>query len=100
MTKTFNIHAFARQFAKEYDFLYEHNDCVAGYSEAVESFDEFLTTPNGNKFVCEYIDYRHDFISSDREAAAFMFAFEALGGFDDESAGEYPIAVQFESEAI
>lgn len=99
MTKTFNIHEFARQFAKEYQFLYDNYDRVAGYDEAVEAFDEFLATDNGNKFICEYVNYRHDFISSDREAAAFMFAFEALGGYDDESDGQYPIATQFENEA-
>jgi len=84
VTKTINIHAFAQQFAKEYDFLYEHCDRVAGYDEAVEAFDEFLATDNGNSFICEFINYRGDYISSDREAAAFMFALETLGGFDDD----------------
>ena len=69
---TINIKAFAEQFQKEYNFLYENNNNVAGYREAVAAFDEFLS--NNKNFVCEFIKYRGDFISSDREAAAFMFA--------------------------
>lgn len=32
--KNINIHAFAKQFAKEYNFLYDNCDNVAGYREA------------------------------------------------------------------
>lgn len=76
-----NIKEFAKQYTKEYTFLYDHYDNVAGYDEAVAAFDEFSET-HGD-FVGEFARYRGDFISSDREAAAFMFALEALGGFDD-----------------
>ena len=69
---TINIKAFEKQFQKEYNFLYENDDNVAGYKEAVEAFDEFLK--ENKNFVCEFVKYRGDFISSDREAAAFMFA--------------------------
>lgn len=65
-----NIKKFLDQFNKEYDFLYNH-DNVAGYNEAVAAFDEFL--PTHKEFVGEFVKYRGDFISSDREAAAFMF---------------------------
>lgn len=75
-----NIHQFAEQFRKEYKFLYEHNDNVAGYREAVNAFDEFV--PKHSEFVGEFVKYRQDFISSDREAASFMFALEALGALD------------------
>ena len=71
-----NIKAFIKQFKKEYDFLYENNDCVAGYYEAVDAFDEFVSA-HGD-FVGEFAKYRGDFISSDREAAAFMFALESI----------------------
>ena len=30
-------------------------------------------------FVGEFVDFRHDIVSSDREAAAFMFALESMG---------------------
>ena len=71
-----NIHEFARQFGKEYSFLYDNNDNVAGYDEAVKAFDEFA--PKHKKFLTEFADYRQDFIVSDREAAAFMFALDVL----------------------
>ena len=71
-----NIKDFAKQFNKEYDFLYENNNCVAGYDEAVAAFDEFVSV-HGD-FVGEFAKYRGDFISSDREAAAFMFALDAI----------------------
>ena len=72
-----NIQAFLKQFNKEYDFLYE-NDNVAGYEEAVNAFDEFIKTKTNGNFVGEFAKYRCDFISSDREAAAFMFALETF----------------------
>ena len=61
-------------FNSEYDFLYSNSDRVAGYDEAVKAFDEFLETAEGKELVQEFVTYRRDFISSDREAAAFMFA--------------------------
>lgn len=71
-----NIKEFAKQFNKEYNFLYDNYDNVAGYDEAVTAFDEFA--PNHKEFVSEFVKYRGDFISSDREAAAFMFALSVL----------------------
>lgn len=72
-----DIDRFLEQFKKEYDFLYDNNDRVAGYHEAVSEFDEFVSSHK--EFVSEFVRYRGDFISSDREAAAFMFALETLG---------------------
>lgn len=80
--KNINIHEFYEQFKKEYKFLYENYDRVAGFDEAVDAFDEFIQHENGINFVREFNRYREDIISSDREAGAFMFAFEALGGFE------------------
>lgn len=75
---TVNIHKFAEKFGKEYEFLYEHGDRVAGYREAVEAFDEAIRSEQFQRFVGEFNAYRQDFISSDREAAAFMFALDAM----------------------
>ena len=61
-------------FNNEYDFLYSNCDRVAGYKEAVKAFDKFLATAEGKKIVQKFVAYRGDVISSDREAAAFMFA--------------------------
>ena len=76
MKKNINIAQFLAQFQKEYKFLYDNYDMVAGYREAFEAFDEFAT--RHADFVGEFVRYRRDFISSDREAAAFMFALDTL----------------------
>lgn len=72
-----NIYEFAKQFNKEYQFLYEH-DNVAGYDEAVDAFDEMMENEDFRRFVSGFVSYRQDLISSDREAAAFMFALESF----------------------
>lgn len=76
MAENINIQAFGEQFDIEYDFLYDHEDRVAGYEEAVEAFDTFLA--NHGDFVRVFAEYRGDCITSDREAAAFMFALYSL----------------------
>ena len=76
----FDVEKFAEQFAKEYDFIYNaeaRGATVAGYQEAVDYFDEFAK--DHGDFVGEFAKYRGDIVSSDREAAAFAFALEALG---------------------
>ena len=80
-TVNINIHQFHEQFQKEYQFLYDHNDRVAGFHDARDAFDDFVKAHPD--FVREYALYRGDFISSDREAAAFMFALEILEGGRD-----------------
>ena len=72
-----NIEKFTEQFNKEYDFLYENNDNVCGYHEALENGDIFIS--KNKEFIGEFCDFRQDFISSDREVVAFMFALETLG---------------------
>ena len=61
---------------REYTYLYNHHDRVPGYEEAVNAFDSFAK--KNKRFIGEFIKFRGDFISSDREAAAFMFALEDL----------------------
>ena len=80
-----NIHEFAKKFNEEYDFCYEHYDRVAGFGDAVQAFDKFLNWNVGGfkDFVHKFAEYRHDFITSDREAAAFMFALDSMGAFDE-----------------
>ena len=75
MTITVNIHKFKEQFDKEYAFLYDHYDRVAGFTEAVSAFDDAMSNnENFKRFVSEFCKYRGDLITSDREAGAFMFA--------------------------
>lgn len=80
MTINIGIERFKQRFDEEYDFLYDHRDNVAGYSEAVDSFDGFLKNETNASFVREFAMYRGDVVSSDREAAAFMFALDAMMG--------------------
>lgn len=71
-----DIRCFLEKFNEEYKFLYDNKDNVAGYREAVIAGDEFFVTHS--EFVREFARYRGDFLSSDREIAAFMFALESL----------------------
>ena len=74
MVFNFNIDDFLKKFDSNYDFLYDANKDgseVAGQREAAAAFDDFLK--EHRDFVCEFVRYRGDVISSDREAAAFMF---------------------------
>lgn len=73
-----NIEKFLKQFNKEYSFLYENHDQVAGYDEALKAGDEFIS--KNPDFIGEFVRYRGDFISSDREVVAFMFALETMIG--------------------
>lgn len=67
-----------REFNKIYDYLYERSDNVSGFDEAVKWFDENQDRQE-YKYLVEALNrQRGDFISSDREAAAFAFALEAL----------------------
>lgn len=74
-----NIQEFSERFKKEYEFLYNAEGEVVGEDEAVTEFDRLINSNQSfQKFVGEFAKYRKDFISSDREAAAFMFALESI----------------------
>lgn len=65
------------QFKKEYDFLYENAGAyVAGYDEALEFGDDFIK--KHPEFVAEFVKFRGDYLTSDREVAAFAFALSAM----------------------
>lgn len=72
-----DIQEFLEKFNEEYSFLYDHHDNVAGFREAVEFGDDFI--PKHKEFVSEFCNYRGDFLLSDREVAAFMFALDSMG---------------------
>ena len=71
-----SMEKFCEQFQKEYNFLYDCRGYVAGYDEAVSAFDRFQI--DHADFVRAFAKYRGDVVSSDREAAAFMFALDVL----------------------
>ena len=67
-----------RLFEEEYERLYECGDKVEGYSDAVDSFDEYIKDKYFLSFVGNFNRLREDVVTSDREAAAFMFAMNRL----------------------
>lgn len=71
-----NINEFFKQYLAEYEAIYETQGYICGFDDAVDAFDEFLASHQ--EFVAEFAAYRGDFISSDREAAAFMFALDRI----------------------
>lgn len=71
-----SMEKFCEHFQKEYNFLYDCRGYVSGYDEAVSAFDRFQA--DHADFVREFAQYRGDVVSSDREAAAFMFALDSL----------------------
>lgn len=80
---TINYQALLDQFNKNYDFLYNSKAYVAGYDEALDYFDN---TVRKNKVLSDilgrFVEFRSDFLSSDRECVAFVFSLEDLGILD------------------
>ena len=76
MNKSLSIEQFSATFTAVYSFLYDHCDNVPGYREAVNAFDDFLS--KHKDFVLEFNRYRGDVVSSDREAAAFVFTLDSM----------------------
>lgn len=70
-----NIQEFENRFSEIHVELYDSNDDFEDFDEAVEAFDECLKKENFRNFVSEFVNYRGDFIPSDRESAAFMYTF-------------------------
>ena len=68
------IKKFLKTFNEIYSELYEARDNVAGFKEAVSFFDEFAEQQT--EFVGEFVKFRGDLITSDREAASFAYALE------------------------
>lgn len=72
-----NISEFLEKFNQNYELLYTHGDNVAGYHQALEYGDEIIQT--WPEFVREFVQYRGDVLSSDREVAAFGFTMSDFG---------------------
>lgn len=77
---TWRQQEFLKQFNKNYSFLYENHDRVAGYDEARDFFDDAMQkSPAFKAFVIRMVRARGDIFSSDREAAAFAFTCSDFG---------------------
>lgn len=73
------------KFNEEYAFLYDSNEngkTVCGEEDALNAFDEDMKNVKFKKFVQEFVQYRKDFLVSDREVIAFEFTCESLGLFN------------------
>ncbi len=67
-----------KQFNQEYENLYNSQDKKTGYREAVNWFDANCSKEPVKTILSDFIKLRMDFISSDREAAAFTYAIHEL----------------------
>ena len=74
--REFDIAAFLEKFNREYQFLYDNHDSVAGFLDALETGNQFMY--DHPDFIAEFIRFRGEPITSDREVAAFMFALESM----------------------
>lgn len=72
-----DIAEFLEKFNKNYGFLYDYGDNVAGYYEALDYGEKIIHEKPD--FVGEFARFRGDFLSSDREVAAFGFTMSDFG---------------------
>lgn len=69
----YDVKKLKELFDKEYKNLCEKEDNVPGYRDAVKEGDDLIQ--RHPMVVSKFAAYRMDFLSSDREVAAFAFAF-------------------------
>lgn len=83
----FDIKKIYETFQNEYGFLYENNDNVAGYDEALDfytkNFDELIKDDIFRKYIFALCTLKQDGFTSDREIVALMFALEKYNVFLD-----------------
>lgn len=70
-----------KELNKQYHFLYEKRDDVEGYRETVLAGVEFIS--ENIEFIREFVAFRGDVLSSDREVAALMYALKETGALED-----------------
>lgn len=87
-----NLHDFHEEFQKVYADLYD-NWQPADYRDCARAFDRFLEEENHARFAGEFARHRGTFITSDREAAAFMMALAKLDSPEETDEPDLPIPV-------
>ena len=77
-----SIKEFIRRMSEKYNEIYEHEaETGADYPGArlaAWAFDKWASDEDHRAILKEVIEERGDFISSDREAAAFMLTLEGI----------------------
>lgn len=78
---TVECERFLYDFGLVYSMLYESDKAggLVDYGKAVDEYDERIKIEGFKSEVRAFDDFRQDFITSDREAAAFVLALEANG---------------------
>lgn len=71
-----DIEEFLSKFEKVLAVCYMAYDQIVGFDEAVAAFDEFQV--HHYMFIEDFVRVRGDAVSSDREAASFMFTLKAM----------------------
>lgn len=73
---------FAEKFAYYYSFLYEngHDMNAKKLSSMVDIGNKYIRSYP--KFVHDFLVYRHDFLTSDREVAAFAYTINSVLNFE------------------
>lgn len=72
-----DLNVFSISFNKAYSLFYDRDDLFDNQRYYSDYFDKFLNKKE-NRMLTDFINYRKDFISSDREAAAFALTFWAI----------------------
>lgn len=72
----FDLRLFVTVMGRIYRLYYESRDAGEGYQKAVSRGDEILKDKKVTPLIFDYQELTHDFISSDREAAAFGQAYD------------------------
>ena len=78
---TVGCERFEYDFSLIYTMLYE-SDVAGGlvdYRAAVDKFYHLVKNDGFKAEIADFVDYRGDFIASDREAAAYVLALKANG---------------------
>ena len=69
---TIDFDSFYDKFGEMYETIYDARDQVDRFDWAVKQFDEVIMKEHKD-FVMDFVKFRGDMITSDREAAAFTF---------------------------
>lgn len=79
-----DMELFSKEFNANYEYLYNSDNDIPQYYELMDMFD-MLSGKNEmfTKLVTEFIKYRQDYITSDREAVAFMITLLEYNGTDE-----------------
>lgn len=80
--RAINVNKFVYKIGDFYEWLYDGGEKKYSHEEyykLVDYFDTFLKNPKNWKFVKAIEDVRMDWITSDREAAAFTLTLKSCG---------------------